>query len=125
MNDVEYPESDLTQRIIGLAFDLFNEIGGGFPEKVYQNGLAEKFSEAELHFKRENYCAISLNNKRIGHFFVDFVAENKIVLEIKARNELFRRDISQTINYLKLKNYKVGLVLLFGDKKVNIKRLVV
>ena len=125
MEDIKYPESELTKKIIGLAFDLFNEIGGGFPEKVYQNGLAEKFIESEMNFKRENYCAISLNNKRIGHFFVDFIVENKIVLEIKARNELFRRDTSQTINYLKLKNYKVGLVLLFGDKKVNIKRLIV
>lgn len=124
MNELMYPESDLTKRIIGLSFDLFNEIGAGYSEKVYQNGLAQKLQEADINFKRENYCRIDLNGKRIGHFWVDFVVEDKIVVELKARNELFKRDISQTLNYLKINKLKVGLILLFADKQVKIKRLI-
>lgn len=123
-NKSNYPEADLTKKIIGLSFDLFNEIGAGFPEKVYQNGLAQKLQETDMKFKRENYCRIDLNGKRIGHFWVDFIIEDKIVVELKARNELFRRDMAQTLNYLKINGLKVGLILLFAGKEVKIKRLV-
>lgn len=125
MKGPKYPEAELTKKIIGLAFDLFNEIGAGFPEKVYQNGLAEKLREADMNFVREKYCRIDLNGKRIGHFLVDFVVKDKVVVELKSRNELFRRDMAQVINYLKINQLKIGLILLFADKQVKIKRLIV
>lgn len=120
----EYPEDKLTGKIIGIAFDLFNELGRGYAEKIYQNGFESKLQKAGLKFSRENYCKLELDGNKIGHFFVDFVVENEVVVELKARGEIMKKDIAQVLNYLKVKGIKVGLILLFSRNEVKIKRLV-
>lgn len=127
MNNIskqKYQHSDLTKKIIGLSFDLFNEIGTGYPEKVYQNGLAARFEQNNLKFIREAYCSLISSGSKIGQFRVDFVVENKIVVELKARKMILNRDIAQTLTYLKMKKLKIGLILLFGKSAVEIKRLI-
>lgn len=120
----EHSEDLLTRKIIGIAFDLFNELGRGYSEKIYQNGLELKFKKAGIEFARENYCKLEMDGNKIGHFFVDFVVEDKLVVELKARGEIMKKDIAQVLNYLKVKNIKVGLILLFSRNEVKIKRLV-
>lgn len=123
MEKEKYKHNNLTQKIIGLAFELFNEIGTGYPEKVYQKGLATKLEENHVKYIRESYCKLTSSGKIIGQFRVDFVVEGKVVVELKARRMILNRDIAQTLTYLKMKNLEVGLILLFGLKKVEIKRL--
>ncbi|OPZ23566.1 MAG: hypothetical protein BWZ03_00462 [bacterium ADurb.BinA186] len=120
----KYLYENLTQQIIKLAFEICNEIGKGFPEKIYQKALENKFTSAGLNFKRECYCRLDVEGSKVGHFFLDFLVDGCVVVELKARNEIFKRDISQVLYYMKIKNVKVGLILLFSDNGVKVKRLV-
>lgn len=120
----KYPETELTRKIIGLAFSVYNKLGPGYPEKIYQQALASDFTESGLSFKKENYCRIIYNGLRIGYFYVDFVVEDKVVVELKARGDIYQKDIAQVLAYLKEKTIKVGIILFFGKSGIKIKRLV-
>lgn len=124
MNKEKYPNSDITEKIIGLAFELFKELGSGYSEKIYQNGLEEKFKKNRTKYLRECHCSILVEGKRIGGFRVDFLVENSVVVELKARGAIIGKDISQVLTYLKVHNIKVGLLLLFTKNGVKVKRLV-
>ncbi len=122
--NIKYPNKKLTELIIGLAFDTYNELGAGFPERIYHNLLKEKLSEKKINFKSENYCAIKNEKITLGGFRIDIVVENKVIVELKSRNQIFNKDISQVLYYLKVKNIQVGLILCFGKNGVKIKRLI-
>ena len=117
-------ETKLTRKIIGIAFEIYNQVGAGYPEKVYQNAFEIKLNDANLKYSKENYCKIELEGKRIGGFRLDFLVENKVIIETKARDEVYKKDISQILTYLKVKNIKVGLLILFAKSGVKIKRYV-
>jgi GxxExxY protein len=119
-----YPEKDLTSQIIGIAFEISNKIGNGYPERIYQKAFQEKFTEKGIGFSRENYCSIKLDKTILGSYKLDFLVENKIVVELKVRDRIFSKDIAQILAYMKQVKKKVGLMLLFGPNGVEIKRLV-
>ncbi len=119
-----YPHKDLTQLIIGYAFDIYKQIGAHLPEKVYQNAFEEKLKESKTRYKRENYCKICVDNKRVGSFIIDFLVEEKVIVEIKVRNELFKKDIAQLLTYMRLNKIQIGLILLFTSQGVRVKRLI-
>jgi GxxExxY protein len=121
---MKYPESKLTYKIIGIAYEIYNKIGPGYVEKVYQNAFEEKLKENKINYKREIYCNLQLDNKNIGKFFLDFLIENKVILETKSRNEIFKKDVAQILNYLRLNKIKLGLVILFSSTGVKIKRII-
>lgn len=121
---MEYPESKLTHKIIGIAYEIFNTLGPGYPEKIYQKAFAEKFKQQNIEFKKELYCDLCMDDKKIGYFFLDFLVDKKVILEIKARGEIFKKDISQILTYLKINHIKVGLIILFSNDGVKLKRLV-
>lgn len=121
---INYPEESLTKKIIGLGFEAYNTIGPGFAEKIYQNILKELLQKNKIEYEREKYCDLVVFNKKVGKYRVDFLVEKRIVVEIKCRNEIYPKDIAQVINYLKVNDKKVGLILKFGRKGVEIKRLI-
>ena len=121
----QYPESKLTEKIIGLAFESYNDIGPGLLEKVYQNTLKSKFILNKISYKEECCCKIVVDNIRVGSFRLDFLVEDKVVVELKVRDKIYPKDMAQTLTYMKTYDIKVGLILLFSYQGVKIKRLVI
>ena len=114
---------DLTKRVIGAAMRVHSELKSGFQEKIYQTAL-----EIELHFNNIPFVAeremdIFYRNQVIGKRRVDFLVENKIVVEIKAVSKLEDIHLAQALNYLECMNLSVGLLINFGTQSLEFKRL--
>ena len=122
--DNQYKESALTDKLIGTAFDVYKQIGSKYPEKIYQEAYKNKLEDCGLKYRKELYCKLECDGKRVGFFKLDFLIENKVVVELKVRNEIFNADIAQLLTYMRLNKISVGLILAFAKNKVLIKRLV-
>ncbi|MFH0711821.1 MAG: GxxExxY protein [archaeon] len=112
---------ELTERIIGCFYRVYNTLGSGFLEKVYENALAIEFEKGGLKFGKQVGIQVLYDEKVVGDYVADFIVENKIVVEIKAKVGIFSIDEAQLINYLKATDKDVGLILNFG-KEAEIKR---
>ncbi len=117
---------DITQRIIGASFEVHSFLGNGFQEVIYQRALAWEFSQKSLNYAREIEQDIYYKNliKPIGKRRADFVVEDKVLVEIKAVIQLDDVHLAQALNYLKVYNLKVGLLINFGSKSLDFRRLV-
>ena len=114
---------DLTRRIIGISFDVLNELGAGFLESVYKKALLLAVRQAGLKASEEVKLAVTFRGENVGIFFADIIVESKILLEIKAVKALAPEHQAQVINYLKATGLDVGLLLNFGRPKLEYKRL--
>lgn len=121
MNNIVYPE--LSYKIIGTCFDVYNELGGGYQEKYYQKALSEKLKENKLNFSEQLKCDLIFGKKILGRYFIDFVIDDKVVLEIKVTPVFYQRDIKQVLGYLKNKDLKLGILVSFNRKGVMFKRI--
>jgi GxxExxY protein len=121
----EYKYSELTSRIIKCAFAVHNYLGNGFQEVIYQRALAFEFTKEGLNFEREFEMDIYYKNidKPIGNRRVDFLVEDKVPVEIKAIILLEDVHLAQAINYLEAFKLEVGLLINFGSKKLQFKRV--
>lgn len=118
-----YKYSDLTEKIIGCALNVHNTLGNGFQEVIYERALAIEFDDAGLIFAREEEMPILYKKQHIGTRRVDFFVENKILVEIKAIIQLDNIHLAQAINYLEAFDREVGLLINFGSKSMEFKRL--
>jgi GxxExxY protein len=114
---------ELTKRIIGICFDVLNELGAGFLESVYKKALLIALRQEGLHADDEVKLTVSFRQESVGLFYADIVVENKILLEIKATKNLVPEHQAQVINYLKATGLEVGLLINFGQPKLQFKRL--
>jgi len=121
---MEYPEKDLTEKIIGCAFNIFKELGYGLPERMYHKAMETALKKSDLNYKRECYGKVEYDHCVIGKYFLDFLVEDKVALEFKVRNEIYQKDLAQLLNYLKMKKLKVGLLLVITSSGVEVKRVV-
>jgi GxxExxY protein len=119
----KYKYSDLTGKIIGAAMEVHKFLGNGFQEVIYQRALAIELNEKELSFVREQEMRIKYKGMNIGARRVDFFVEDKIMVEIKAVIELEDVHLAQAINYLEAYNLEIGLLINFGSKSMQFKRL--
>jgi GxxExxY protein len=110
-----YPS--LSYQVRGACFELRKDIGWGHKEKVYQRGLAEKLKALNINFEREQRIPIKVNGKKVGTYIPDFVIENKIMLEIKAKQHVIKQDVKQFWQYLRISPYLLGFLVNFGNKK--------
>lgn len=115
---------DLSYKVIGLVFDVYNELGYGYQEKYYQKAISTALEKAKISFKKEFYVPLKYKNEKIGMYFCDFLVDNKIVLEIKKGNRISRYDISQLYAYLKATGLKLGLIARFTSSGVLVKRII-
>jgi len=117
---------DITEKIIGAAFEVHKFLGNGFQEVIYQRALAYELSRAGLDFEREIEQDIFYKELKepIGTRRADFVVEGKVMVEIKAIIQLEDVHLAQALNYLKAYKLEVGLLINFGSKSMTFKRLV-
>lgn len=117
-----YPK--LSYKIVGALFDAYKTLGGSYHEKYCQRATAEFLETRGLSFKREQKINLLVNGHKIGEHFVDFIVENKIVLEIKKGNKPRMSDIKQVLMYLKSTKLKLGILAYFGANGVKFKRII-
>lgn len=118
--------ADITEKIIGAAFEVHKFLGNGFQEVIYQRALAYEMKVAGLAFAREIEQPIYYKElkEEIGTRRADFVVEGKVLVEIKAVIVLEDVHLAQALNYLKAYHLEVGLLINFGSKSLTFKRLV-
>ena len=121
---VDIDINDLTYQINGAIYEVNNELGPGFLEKVYENALL-----IELHargLKAENQVPVKVEYKDqiIGDYFADIVVDDRVILELKVVESLQNVHTAQLLNYLKATHYKFGLLINFTYPKADIRRFV-
>lgn len=119
--DLIYPE--LSYKIIGILFEVYNSLGAGYQEKYYQRAISTAFRKQKINFKEQVLIPLTYLNEKIGKYLLDFLIENKIVLEIKRGDRFSRKDIEQIYSYLKAKRLKLGLLANFTNHGVKFKRI--
>ncbi|WP_020404231.1 GxxExxY protein [Gracilimonas tropica] len=117
---------DLTGKIIGASYRVHQFLGNGFQEVIYQRALVYEFEKAELTFEREIDQQIFYRDLEypIGTRRADFVVDGRVLVEIKAVSELEDVHMAQALNYLKAYKLEVGLLINFGSKSMEFKRLI-
>lgn len=117
---------DITQKIIGAAFEVHTFLGNGFQEVVYQRALAIEMRKMGLAFDREIKQNIYYKDfpKPIGTRRADFVVSQKVLIELKAINALEDVHVVQTLNHLRAYRLEVALLINFGEKSLKYKRLI-
>ncbi len=122
----EYKYSDLTHKIIGCAMQVHSYLGNGFQEVIYQRALALELTKAGLGFQRELEMPIYYKDylEPIGLRRVDFLVEGTILVELKAIINLEEVHLAQILNYLRAYKIELGLLINFGEKSLNFKRLI-
>ncbi len=114
---------DLTYKIIGCAMEVHKHMGNGFQEVVYQRALAIEFKMQGIEFSREHEMQLTYKGYNIGKRRVDFFVENLIMVEIKAVIDLEDVHLAQAMNYVEAYNLEIGLLINFGAKSLQHKRV--
>ena len=120
-NNIVYPE--LSYKVIGASFRVFNELGYGLAEKAYQDALAKELKDNHIELRREVYTPIKYKGEKVSRYFSDFVIENKILLELKVVRKLGYTHVRQTLNYLRNSGLKLGILIYFTSDGVKYRRV--
>jgi GxxExxY protein len=116
-----YP--DLSYKIVGVLFKVHSKLGNKYQEKYYQRAVALEFKKQKINFKKEVMVDLIYNNDKIGKYFLDFLVEDKIILEIKTTDRFRITDYKQVSSYLKSKNTKLGILANFRSEMLTYKRI--
>lgn len=124
MEELKY--GDITRKIIGASFEVHKFLGNGFQEVIYQRALAWEMRQAGLEFAREIEQEIYYKDlpEPIGTRRADFIVEGKVLVELKAMVKLEDVHLAQALNYLKAYRLEIGLLINFGAKSLEFKRLI-
>lgn len=123
----DYRDKDpLTGKIIAACYQAHNELGPGFVERIYLAALKVALRKLELNYEEEKEFSVSFQEEVIGKFRVDLVVEDRVVVELKAiEGRMPKIFESQVISYLKVSGLSVGLLVNFGNRRCEIRRLMV
>jgi GxxExxY protein len=114
--DDNYIHSEITDKIIGCAYDVYNQLGFGFAEKVYENAMMIKLPQKGLEVVQQTPINLYFEGNLVGEYFADILVNSKVILELKAVSSLSKAHEVQLVNYLKATGIKVGLLINFGEK---------
>lgn len=117
-----YPKT--SYRIIGIAFKVYNLLGPRHQEKVYQKSFKILLKKENLDFQENLYSPILVNNQIVGKYFLDFLIQGRIVVELKVGNKIYKRDYLQVRSYLNQKKLRLGIIILFSPDGVKYKRII-
>ena len=114
---------ELSYTLVGILFEVDNLLGYGLQEKYYQKALEGILKEKDISYQRETPYKIAIDNKEIGRYFLDFLIEDKIVLEIKKGHHFSKRNIEQIKGYLHVTKKKLGILVNFTPDGVRFLRI--
>lgn len=120
--DIVYPQE--SYEIVGVMYDVWDNLGYGHKESFYQKAIAVAFAERGKNFKEQARCRVNYKGKEVGLYIFDFLYEEKIIIEIKQGETFSKKDIKQIYAYLKATNIKLGLLVHFTRKGMKFKRIV-
>lgn len=107
---------ELTSKVIGAYYNVFNTLGYGFLEKVYENALCLELKKAGIIYANQYPIEVFYENQKVGTYFADILVHDQLIIELKAAESLREEHELQLINYLRATNIEVGLLLNFGKK---------
>ncbi len=116
---------ELTEKIIKLLFEVHNNLGSGLTEVIYKRALIKELKEAKLKVDTEKEVLILYKKVKLGVYRLDMIIEDKIILELKVKSNLEPIDEAQILGYLRSSEYRIGLLVNFGTKKLEFKRFIV
>lgn len=115
---------ELTEKIIGCAYRVYNRMGYGFLESVYQKCMMIELRKAGLHAESEKEVVVQYDDETVGEFAADILVENTVIVELKSVGRIAKGHEVQLVNYLVATGKPVGLLLNFGPRNVDVKRKV-
>ena len=118
----EYKHSDVTDRIIGVFYDVYNVLGYGFLEKVYERAMVMRLEKAGLTVRPQEEIDVYFDDELIGHYVADLVVNDVVLVELKAADKLATEHEAQLLNYLRATDIEVGLLLNFGNEAKVVRR---
>ncbi|OQX23856.1 MAG: GxxExxY protein [Desulfobacteraceae bacterium IS3] len=121
-NKILYKE--LSYKVIGLAMEAHRKLGHGFLEKVYENALMILFRKNDVRAEQQAAIKVFFEGEIIGQYVADILIDEKIILELKCAEKILPIHRSQLLNYLKASNLRLGIIINFGNSKLEYERLV-
>ena len=115
---------ELTEKIIGCAYSVYNKMGFGFLESVYEKCMLIELRKAGLNAESQKPITVYYDNENVGNFLADIVVDGTIILELKSVRRIVEAHEVQLVNYLVATGKEVGLIINFGERKVEVKRKV-
>lgn len=117
-------DDQVTERVIGAAFNVANTLGTGFLEKVYENALSHELIKIGLCVEQQVPIKVNYDGSIVGEFFADLYVEDRIIVELKHAKAIDDSHLAQCLNYLKATGKTLALLLNFGTERVQVKRVV-
>ena len=121
---MSFEHKEITEAIIGAAFEVHNVLGYGFLEKVYQNAMLAELIQTGYSCETEAKIKVCYKNIVVGEYFADLFVDERVIVELKVAKIYQAADEAQLLNELKATGVKVGLLINFGREKVEFKRMV-
>jgi GxxExxY protein len=123
-DNVQSSIDELTEQIIAATFNVGNKLGCGFLEKVYENALVIELSKLNFKVSQQYPIAVIYDNVNVGDFYADIIVNELVILELKSIKQITDVHRAQCLNYLKATQFKICLLINFGNPKIEIKRIV-
>ena len=118
-----FPHQELTKNIIGVYYEVYNELGYGFLEKVYHNAMLIELKSIGFEIESKKHLNVFYKNEIVGEYIPDIIVNNSVILELKCVEYMTSADENQVLNYLKATDCEVGLVLNFGKDPQFIRKI--
>ena len=124
MGEIAIVEKELSYTIMQAAFEVHNTLGSGFPEKIYEEAMARELPARGVEIERQKRVVVKYKGESLGEFFLDTVANKRVILEYKAVSEIARIHEQQALSYLKATGLELAIVINFGAERVQSSRVV-
>ena len=121
MAELVHPE--LSYKIVGVLYGVYNELGGGYQERIYQAAVGKELAQQKIGYIEQVKSDLFYKGQKLGNYRLDFVIEHKIVLELKVAPRFSPRDIMQVLGYLKQSNLNLGILVTFSRSGIFFKRV--
>lgn len=116
-------KEELTEKIIGCFYNVYNALGWGFLEKVYENALKIELEAENLKTESQRPITVMYKRQKVGDYYADLIVENQVIIEIKAAEKVISAHEAQLVNYLKSTDKEVGLLFNFGPKAQVVRKI--